>query len=328
MTATLSTTIDIDEAYLHLLPELSQDPIFILGCHRSGTTFVYQSLADTGRFNFITPYDILHYERLLSLRATGREAEALEQLQQRLTGLGDTRGIDDVGVGVCRAEEYGFILPKNPQRFMFVPQLLPESLSRFVQMCRKKEYLNGVERPLLLKNPDDFYGNFSYIHEQFPQSKLLMVHRHPLMVLNSHVRAWTRMVESRNAYFAMLHPIYNAMFDHPEVVLKHRMTLRTFEGVSWMFSEFIRSFRYYVDHIGKLSAGSTLVLRYEDLCVDPQVHFSRICRFLGQPCAPDAFADCVRQRPVQIHPVVQQVYDTMREQVRFYLDAMDYGDLP
>lgn len=148
------------------------------------------------------------------------------------------------------------------------------------------------------------------------------------MVLNSHVHAWTRMVESRNEYFAMLHPIYNALFDHPEVILKHRMTLKTVEGVSWMFSEFIRSFQYYVDHIEQLSAGSTLVLRYEDLCRDPQTQFSRICSFLGQPCLPGAFAGCVRQRPVKIHPVVQQVYDNMRDQVQFYLDALDYGDLP
>lgn len=332
MTVTLTDSADTDEAtdeaYVHLLPEMQHDPIFILGCHRSGTTFVYQSLADTGRYNYITPYDIVHYERLLSLRANGGEAEARERLQERLVGLGDTRGIDDVGVGVGRAEEYGFILPKNPERFMFVPQLLPPTLARFVQMCRKKEYLDGVERPLLLKNPDDFYGNFLYIHEQFPQSKLLMVHRHPLTVLNSHIRAWTRMVDSRNEYFAMLHPIYNAMFDHPEVILKHRMTLKTFEGVSWMFSEFIRSFQYYFDHIGRLSEDSVLVLRYEDLCRDPQVQFGRISEFVGQPCRPEVFADCVRQRPVQILPVVQQVYDAMHDQVRFYLDALDYGDVP
>ena len=211
---------------------------------------------------------------------------------------------------------------------MFVPQLLPESLPRFVEMCRKKEYLDGTDRPLLLKNPDDFYGNFFYIHEQFPQSPLLMVHRHPLTVLNSHIQAWTRMIESRNEYFAMLHPIYNAVFDHPETVLRHRMTLKTVEGVSWMFSEFIRSFRYYVDHVDRLAEGSTMVLRYEDLCRDPQTHFSRVCDFLGQTCPPETFADCVHQRPVQIRPVVQQVYDAMRDQVRFYLDALGYDDFP
>jgi len=328
MTTTLAATADTEETCLHRLTELQHQPIFILGCHRSGTTFVYQSLADTGRFNFITPYDIIHYERLLSLRASGGEASAREQLHERLRGLGDNRGIDNIGVGVDRAEEYGFILPKNPQRFMFVPQLLPASVTRFVEMCRKKEHLDGVERPLLLKNPDDFYGNFFYIHEQFPQSKLLMVHRHPLTVLNSHIQAWTRMVESRNEYFALLHPIYNAMFDHPEIILKHRMTLKTFEGVSWMFSEFIRSFQYYVDHIGQVSAGSALILRYEDLCRDPQTHFGRICEFLGQSCQPETFSDCVRQRPSQVLPVVQKVYDEMRDQVQFYLDALGYGELP
>lgn len=315
-----------DDGYLHLLGELQRDPTFILGCHRSGTTFLYQALAAAGQFASITPYDITHYGQLLHLRITGGETAARAALQERLAAMGDNRGIDNIGVQIDAAEEYGFILPKNPARFMFVPQLVPAAFDLFSELCRKKQFLD--ERPLLLKNPDDFYADYGLIHDRFPASKFLLVHRHPLMVLSSQIAAWTRMVETKNEYFAMLHPLYNALFDRPLELLKHRMTLKTADGVAWMFSEFLTAFRDYLDRVEQIPASLRMVVRYEDLCRDPRTHFAAVCDFLGVAFRPSDYADCVQRRKPHVSPVVDQVYQAMRDRAAFYLEALGYEEQP
>jgi len=321
-------SVRTDDSYLHLLNDLQRDPFFILGCHRSGTTFVYQSLVATRQFDFVSPYDIVHYDSLLHLRVTGGEAGARRKLQRELAAYGDDRGIDHVAVSVDQAEEYGFLLPKNPGQFLFSPQLGPNARERFVEVCRKKQFLDPARRPLLLKNPDDFYGNFLYIQQQFPAAKFMFVHRHPLMVLSSQVNAWTRMLAEKNAYFARLHPLYDALFDHPMELFKRRAVMKTTDGVRWMFSEFVNSFRYYCDHVGQFRDGAALAVRYEDLCRDPQRRFAHIAAFLGVDCRPQQFADCVRRRRSIIAPLVREVYDSMCGDVQFYLDAMGYEAEP
>ncbi len=328
MTITSQHSACADQAYLHVLTDQPQAPHFILGCHRSGTTFLYQSLAGTGQFDFISPYDIVHYDRLLSERIHGGEAELRQRLQQELSGSSGSRGIDQIRVDAEQAEEYGFLLPKNPQQFLFSPQLLPATRERFMEICRKKQFLDSAGRPLLLKNPDDFYGNIHYLYEEFSASKIVLVHRHPLMVLNSQINAWTKMLEQKNPYFARLHPLYDALFDHPLELLKRRVRMKTPEGVRWMFSEFIKSFRYYCDHIGRMDADRVTSVRYEDLCADPEQELCRLADFLGARCQVHEFAHCLRRRRSSIVPLVRQVYDAMHEDVRFYLDAMEYETEP
>jgi hypothetical protein len=60
--ATAALRQDLDRPLLATLPP-SKPPIFVLGLHRSGTTFLYQLLADSFPFAVTTLYDITHYRR-------------------------------------------------------------------------------------------------------------------------------------------------------------------------------------------------------------------------------------------------------------------------
>jgi hypothetical protein len=95
-----------------------------------------------------------------------------------------------------------------------------------------------------------------------------------------------------------------------------------------MFSEFINSFRYYCDHVSQFRDGAALAVRYEDLCRDPQRRFPDVAAFLGVDCQPQQFDDCVRRRRSTVAPLVREVYDSMRDDVQFYLDAMGYEAEP
>ena len=66
-------------------------PVFIMGHHRSGTTILYQLLAQTALFNLTTAYHVLNRHRLLALHAAGEEPQAREELRRQF----EARGLRD-----------------------------------------------------------------------------------------------------------------------------------------------------------------------------------------------------------------------------------------
>src|SRR5437867_8116334 len=63
-----------DAPYLAQLKALPSTLVFIMGCHRSGTSLLHHLLAYTGQVNYVTAYDVVHYDSMLFNRVTGREA--------------------------------------------------------------------------------------------------------------------------------------------------------------------------------------------------------------------------------------------------------------
>ena len=63
----------LDAPYLAELPAAASQLVFIMGCHRSGTSMLYHLLAYTGQLDYISAYDIIKYDELLYNRITGRE---------------------------------------------------------------------------------------------------------------------------------------------------------------------------------------------------------------------------------------------------------------
>ena len=75
---------------------------FILGNHRSGTTWLYQLLAETGRFSVLTAYHVITW---------GQEDATEEGLATQLAAQGITaRTGDGVAVSPSLPEEYCYIL--------------------------------------------------------------------------------------------------------------------------------------------------------------------------------------------------------------------------
>ena len=67
--------------YLGRLSELSYRPVFVLGEHRSGTTILYELLARSGSFNYLTAYHTLYFDQLLAHHVRGTTARAREDLR-------------------------------------------------------------------------------------------------------------------------------------------------------------------------------------------------------------------------------------------------------
>ena len=74
----------LDAAYSGHLQALPSSLVFIMGCHRSGTSLLYHLLAYTGQVDYLSAYDIIKYDELLYNRMTGRETQVKADLQRVL----------------------------------------------------------------------------------------------------------------------------------------------------------------------------------------------------------------------------------------------------
>lgn len=315
-----------EDALFAALPPDLPNLVFISGQHRSGTTFLHQWLADTGRFNHVTPYDIVHFDELLSLQRDGGAAAAWDALDAEMKTGQTNRGLDECGVGAGVAEEYGFLLPKQGDFSFFTPSVRPDTRTRFEALCRKKLALDEAKRPLVLKNPDDHYFNFGAIAAWYPEARWVFTNRHPLAILNSQIKAWVGMLERPNGYFARISAFYHSVVSDETRRKWFLGLLQTRMQATHMLGQMLDALDYYREQLPLLPPGSWMSVRYEDVCANPSTHLTQIAGFLGVP-PPPGLEGVVQPRPMRILPVVQEVFDEQRERVEPLLEFLGYDSM-
>ncbi len=327
-----------DTRYARDLNKLPRQLVFIMGCHRSGTSMLHHLLAYTGAWEYISVYDVIKYDEIIRNRIEGRE-ESIKAELDAVICVQKNRGIDNLPVGANYPEEYRFLLaPKAPPWFLsirkhvehlsFGPHLTRETRERFLEICRKKQFLARSDRPLILKNPNDFYFNFEEIHRMFPQAKMIFIHRHPLSIVNSYIAAFGCIGESKNAYFALIDPKYRDLFRYP---IRRKLFQRAFRGEQlpqFVVSGLVRSYKYYMEKIRLIPKDTFITFRYEDLCSDPAHHLSLIGQWLNiemEPLIPQGF---VAPRNLEIADRVHSAYAQRVEELRPYLASQNYPLFP
>jgi hypothetical protein len=317
-----------DDRHLHLIQHVPFRPFFIIGDHRSGTTLLHRLLAETGCFNYVSAYHVIRYDEVLTHhveRTAESETAALMRLFEQL-GV-KNRVIDDVPATPDAPVEYGFILAAalNIRRAF----LTPTSHATFLELCRKVQYVSDPARPLLLKNPWDVL-NFMTIRSLVPDARFIFIHRHPLDVMTSQVRAIRSLLAARNPFVAMLAPWYARLHERP-------LQLRT---VRWLDSWFqlwvrlvglhtIRASTYFLDNVGSLPASEYVSLRYEDLCREPDSAMHRILQFAGVvPAQTLSWSDRIQPRSSKVPPDVARSYRRLLDRLRPYLEFHGYEAEP
>jgi hypothetical protein len=331
-------TLPPDTPYLAQLKTLPSTLVFIMGCHRSGTSLLHHLLAYTRQVNYLTTYDVIHYDSVLFNRATGREAEVKAALQQRL-GAEKDRGLDHLPVGVDLPEEYRFILTtfdiplgwQSRRRIdeIFAPHLTPRTLDKFLELCRKKHFLAPHDQPLVLKDPADHYFNFLEVHRMLPQAKFIFIHRHPLPVLNSYLHSFGALMDKKSSYWALLDPGYAKFFGG--LSLKRMLaavSMRTDWYTRLVLARLIASFHYYLDNISRIPEDRYAVLRYEDLCRDPGGCLSSLGTRLNLTIVPRVPQNFVEARRLDVLPRAIRQYRKQHEALRPYLEHCRYELYP
>lgn len=317
-----------DAAYLPSLQNVDFDPIFILGDHRSGTTLFYKMLAASGSFNFVDFYHVTRYDEILYNHDQGREGQARAEVEEEIeeVGLSD-RGFDHIAVSPDLPEEYGYLLKKDPP-FWYLPRLTPRTLPNMVELCRKVQAVSSPGRPLLLKNPWDF-PNFVFLKRVFPNARFLFIHRHPLAVQNSKLKAMRSALARKNRYTAWLARGYDRLFRRPLQLLFARFLFFSGIGVNLLLRYAMSATDYFLENVPRLPDDQYISIRYEDLCQRPDTVMDTVLDALGlRPARQVEYASMVQPRPLNLLPDVARKQQKIQRRLEPYLTSLGYPPPP
>lgn len=318
------TNNDLDEKYLYLLNKVDFTPIFIMGEHRSGTTLLYKTLVETECFNFVKAYHIIKYKKILSNHVNDIENQAYQELDDQLKSLGiNDRVIDKLKVTPDFPEEYGFILNNLVGDDS---KLTDENLSIFKELCQKVQLTSKQNRPLLLKNPWDF-SQFLYIKKSLPNAKIIFIHRHPIHVINSKLKAVRSFLSNWNSYLALISRRYTKIFKNPIKLFFYRMLYSSYFdlGLHRTIKDYLTSTSYFLENIGKLPQTDYISIKYEDLCDRPEETILKVLEFLELEARKNLdYQNLIETRSTNLLPEVEKNYDLICQKLKPYLKYHNY----
>ena len=293
--------------------------LFLLGAHRSGTTWLYQLLAASKQISCITYWDVLQQlHQGVPLLDRDSVLKALEQ-------EGGSRGFDGVAVGLDLPEEYSYLLECGTFD-MYTRR--PISNTRFdplQKLIAKKSEQFDQSPWLLLKNPVDFYDGFLNIAYLFPDSKFIFLHRHPLAVFRSQVIAWRHLAKSKNTYLATLDPTYAEVMANAKAKVALQFSLHSRSFLETMLLTLAESFDFHLEHEKDLSH-QAIRLRYEDLCRDPAAILNQVLGWLELAdglATPEPLS--AKPRKLNIDPLIQEVYAAHAHRFAAYRQWLGYS---
>jgi hypothetical protein len=273
--------------------------VFLLGCQRSGTTWLHLQLARTGRFRFVSAADVCDGEDL----AQG------------------TRGIDAIPAGPDTPEEYGLVINAGALRYD-EPDTTAETLPRLRALCARKARLEGTDRPLLLKSPPDYPGGVAALRAAFPGARFVAMLRHPLPTLQSQVRAWRQLVMERQPYLDRIDRGYRALMDDDRRRMQLGLFLHSRPGVERLADSILGAHTGFMALQDAWHDGSLLTIRYEDLCERPVGMCARLAAFLDLDLPDSSVPPSRRHDPIA--PDVEDVFSERRPAFAPFLRRFGY----
>lgn len=298
--------------------------VFLVGCQRSGTTWLHQQLAHSGAFRYLSAYDVFADARgtLVQDHLMDRKAAAKAAFEAMLAGAAGDRGIDTIPAQADTPEEYGLVIGDGQLRYD-QPDTTPDSLHRLRGICAKKALIDGRDRPLLLKSPPDYPGALPLLASTWPEARFIAIQRHPLATLQSQVNAWRHLVLRPNPYLLLLERGYRDLFDDPKRRMSQGLFLHSAAGVAWLADSILRAHLGFVAWLETHPSANILTLRYEDMCADQIAAFERMARFLGMELTPPIAAPAPRE--TRLTPEVLEAYEARREAFTPFLKRFGYG---
>lgn len=321
------SVVELPLALQTQLNAYGKDPgplVFLVGCQRSGTTWLHLQLARSGAFRFLSAYEVFADARgaLIQDHLLDRKAEAKTAFEALLAGAASDRGIDTIPAQADTPEEYGLVIGDGQLRYD-QPDTTLESLHRLREICAKKAFIDGRDRPLLLKSPPDYPRALPLLTDTWPRARFIAIQRHPLATLQSQVNAWRHLVKRPNPYLLLLERGYRDLFDDPKRRMREGLFLHSAAGVAWLADSILRAHLGFVAWLESQPTANILTLRYEDICADQDGAFERLGRFLDMDLTPPAVAPAPRDSTLS--PDVLEAFEARRDAFAPFLERFGYG---
>ena len=297
-----------DAPFLPLIEETVARPVFIMGLHRSGTTFLYDSLARCFPLANLSLYHLFYYDRLLKNHAQGGESRDRQRLNMLFRRLGITdRKLDAVYVDDRMVEEYGWMLRNHS----FSMKVTSRNQAFLHEVCRKLQVVTPGAQAVLLKNPWDT-GNARNILEWFPNARFIYITRDPLYILNSQINAAISLLSGSQPFQTLLVDNFKTLFGKRSLsavyagwkLLRGIKTVtgnRPFEAVIRPFAAKAveRQLAAYYRDLEELPPQSVYALDYQSFNERPGTHLRELAAFLDLPFVSDP--DAVKPQPRKGH---------------------------
>ena len=247
---------------------VADDPIFILGHYRSGTTYLHGLIASDPRFGALDTYGMLFPEIYAS---TGKllgpvlkrliDALRIEAvLHQKMVDIDDPAE-EDVAIMTLGGREtpyWGLLFPKKCRDYHDRYMAFTDGGETAIDAWRKT-YLDMIEkisfvndgRPLVLKCPSNT-GRVPQLLTLFPKASFIYIHRNPYDMFKSCSSFWD--VVRRNAF----------------------QDINENEARELVFDIYSQMTHAYLAHRSLISNDRLIELRFEDLVADPGSVLERI----------------------------------------------------
>jgi hypothetical protein len=244
---------------------------------------------------------------------------AKRNLSNNFAEMGLTnRIIDEVSVTPDLPEEYGFILPKS----RFRPQLTSRNMPRFMELCKKVQFISHPDKPLLLKNPWDFL-NFSKVKQALPKARFIFLHRNPIDVINSQIKAVRSLSKSENKYTSLLADWYNRRLDR--ILIGVLFSPHFGLGFKIVQRHVALAAKYFLQNVKYLKASDYICVKYEDLCKVPDLTISKILEFLSISISIDFnYSYFIKKRPRKLLGEVVKNKDKTLKRLKNYIIYCGY----
>ncbi|MBL4850214.1 MAG: sulfotransferase [Planctomycetes bacterium] len=307
---------DEDQPHLGLLSETPIRPIFILGLHRSGTTWLYESMAATFGLGSVTLHEVFCFPRLLARQLEGRASEDQAEIDAYLTEHGlATRGIDDIGLSHATVEEYGWIL----QRYGGSLKVTPRTKRVLDRLIQKVQHQAPDAPAVLLKNPWDT-SNAATIAELYPEAKFVFIARDPVRIAQSQYKN-SLIFGGADVHFLMM--LMQGFWLGRFVIGCQRLLWRLLGQhlysritVRWILGDVSKELAGYRAAYAALPAERKIEVTYSELSGDPSATLTRVGEFLGFAPDPSALAAVTpRVRAGPLHPQIERVAVRFRERL-------------
>lgn len=296
----------------------TEDPVFILGMHRSGTTVLYEMLAATGHWNTLWAWHVASYDEIRAGKTEHDISRA--KFAQRLADTGmETRGVDAVKARPETKEEYCFIMDNKG----FGSKLTKKALPLFREICETVQSTQAESRPLLLKNPWDF-GNAHVVRELIPTARFVYIHRHPIETVNSMWRFLNAAFQEPNAYLAMLSERYLGITQSRWKMGALRTVVRRIPGafIDGLILWFGKACDAYLKSIDLVPESERMEITYDELCAQPNATMARIRQQFNVPDNGVDFSEMISRRSGRVDSRVAAKSAKIERRMAAYLTKL------
>ncbi|MCA8925094.1 MAG: sulfotransferase [Planctomycetes bacterium] len=262
----------------HPSPALGEDPVFVLGHWRSGTTYLQQLLGADPRHTTSTLFTSLFADvstfRWLegAMNAVAKALGLRHPIQRQALQLGLPAEAD---IGLClgllseHAYTWGHVFPRafpawlETHVFQLTPGVAGRWLDDYERLMRRVSALAGGKR-VVVKSPGDT-ARIPWLLERYPSARFVYLHRDPLAVYHSTRYLWS--------------------------VIRSEYGLQRVDDATvhrWIVDTYARLLRRYLRDRARVPAGQLVELRFEALRRDGPGALAGVYDALGLGPVPEA----------------------------------------